>query len=148
MAPVIHLVNEQLGLSYTMIVLAGSVALAIAFALLYKKPGKKVTKDQEKSDLCFFHENVKIVKISTKTEKDFSIICAGESTLQLNIEEPRNEDWASGLVNSYGKMFSSPAMAVMLGKPSNRNSLIKKFTSRVDFFTKIQFFSFILKKGF
>ena len=36
---VIHIVESELGLSYTMIVLAASVALAVFFAFIYKKPG-------------------------------------------------------------------------------------------------------------
>ena len=39
MMQVIHIVESELGLSYTMIVLAASVAFAVFFAFIYKKPG-------------------------------------------------------------------------------------------------------------
>ena len=127
MAPVIHVVDEQLGLSYTMIVLAGSVALAIFFAFIYKKPGRKVLKApyEGRSDLACFHEDVKVVKISIKSEEDLSQLSEAGSTLVL-VQESSDIGCALTLIKSYGKIFTSPAMAVLLGKSSIKRK--KRFT--------------------
>ena len=91
MAPVIHVVNEHLGLAYTMIVLAGSVALSVFFAFVYKTP-EGVSEDLGNSPET-------------------------ESTTSLNVEQSSNKGCAKTL-KSYGKIFTSPAMAFLLGKAS------------------------------
>ena len=87
MAPVIHHVDTQLGLSYTFIVLAGSVALAIFFVFIYKKPRRKASKILLEiiSKKAIFNEKI---ESSIKSEDDFSHISEAGSNKSLNVEEP------------------------------------------------------------
>ena len=109
-----------------MILLAGSVAPATLIALMYKKPASKLRRETISSNLqesqqakmlhtpkegipnpTFSQENI---KNSFKSEENSS--ANSQPTEALSVEEP---SCALALMKSYGQIFSSPAMAVLLG---------------------------------
>jgi len=109
MAPVIHILEEKMGLAFTMTFLSGTVALAIVFAFIYRVPKKRKSHSfyEGRSDLTFFHEHVKVVKISP-TPEDYTFNSHHSETGE------RTRGCLSALLTSYTSIFKSPAMIVLL----------------------------------
>ena len=85
-----------------MILLAGAVAFGIFFAFLYSKPGSVEPKAPVLEEISNL--------ISIKADDEHEV----ELSMTLKVEDTTTE--GCSLLKSYGKIFTSPAMAVMLGK--------------------------------
>ena len=98
-----------------MFVSAGAVALAMFSAFIFRKPERKVSTEllEGISNLNFSHENINTLM---KAQENIKHISEVEKTIALTMEEQNNKGCAINIMKFYGKIFSTPAMAVYLGK--------------------------------
>ena len=119
MAPVIHVIQEAQGLAFTIIFLAGSVAFAIFFALIYRAPDAKRGKDDDLingvlSDMGIFHQGVQITGYAQK--KDFSLrpVVDGKWEKKSDSIKEDDDDEHQGCLAAYASIFRQPEMVVLL----------------------------------
>ena len=139
LAPIIQILEEKIGLGKTIFVLSAAIFSAIGFALMYKMPSKRVVKVEKrtlaKSTSLLGFPTVEY-KTGDKTEKDVQVANSGSNdlekqTVQHHLDRNGHQKrrrisckccfdtdkyfgWFFKLMTSYGRIFRSPAMVILL----------------------------------
>lgn len=113
-APVINIVQEKLGLAFTMMILAVVVASAVVFAFIYRQPKKKNTSpfSEGSSDIECFHEGIKVVKI-TKINED-NLYTKENIAEKFETSQVKQPGCLTSLLSSYATMLRPAEMIVLL----------------------------------